>query len=109
MRMLPRMTPLTSKTTIRGPSAAQASARLPGPEALRLVTLMILPPRPPAVTAPQPSAPGNALIFAGFASAAKVESIDRTATRHAQDTAADVVAFMTVPWALTMRQDEKLV
>src|SRR5687767_11109758 len=60
IRMFPRMTPLTSNTTIRGPSAAHAAARLPAPEALRLVTLMTFPPRPPALAAPHPSAPGNA-------------------------------------------------
>src|SRR5262245_58789026 len=61
IRTSPRITPLTSNTTIRGPSAAQASARLPGPKPFRFVTLMTLPPLPPRLTAPQPSAPGNAL------------------------------------------------
>src|SRR5215510_13761031 len=71
MRMSPRMTPLTSNTTIRGPSAAQAAARLPAPEALRLVTLMTFPPRPPALAAPHPSAPGNAFTsLPGLASSA---------------------------------------
>ena len=42
MVMLPRMTPLTEKTTIRGPLAAQASCRLPGPEGFSVVTLMTL-------------------------------------------------------------------
>src|SRR5215207_2699089 len=60
IRMFPRMTPLTSNTTIRGPSAAHAAARLPAPEALRLVTLMTFPPRPPVLAAPHPSAPGKA-------------------------------------------------
>src|SRR5687768_6943175 len=60
IRMFPRMTPLTSNTTIRGPSAAHAAARLPAPEALRLVTLITFPPRPPALPAPHPSAPGKA-------------------------------------------------
>src|SRR6516165_4296111 len=41
--------------------AAQASARLPGPEMLRLVTLMTLASRPPLRAAPQPSASGNAV------------------------------------------------
>jgi hypothetical protein len=53
------ITPLTSKTTIRGPAAAQASCNEPGPSGLRLVTIMTLPPRPPGVSQPQPSAPGN--------------------------------------------------
>ena len=36
----PSMTPLTSKTTIRGPEVEQAAWRLPGPEASRFVTWM---------------------------------------------------------------------
>ncbi len=54
------ITPPTSKTTIRGPGAATASANEPLPSALRFVTRMIFPPRPPGVEAAQPSAPGKA-------------------------------------------------
>ena len=60
MVMLPWMTPLTAKTTIRGPLAAQASCRLPEPEGLSVVTLMTRPPRAPRALAPKPSAPGKA-------------------------------------------------
>ncbi len=56
--------PETRKITIRGPLASIASRKLPGPSSLRLVTLKILPPRPPGVNAPAPSAPGNAGIAA---------------------------------------------
>src|SRR5581483_5173582 len=49
---------------MRGPCAWTAARRLPGPESLRLVTTSTLPPRPPGVPAPAPSAPGNAGIFA---------------------------------------------
>src|SRR5688500_7961784 len=82
IRMSPRMTPLTSKTTIRGPSAAQASARLPGPDAFRLVTLMTLPPRPPLLIAPQPSAPGKALSEPASGAASAESPFAETATRQ---------------------------
>src|SRR5262249_12568547 len=52
--------PETRKITILGPSASQAARKLPAPESFRLVTKMTLPPRPPGVVAPNPSAPGNA-------------------------------------------------
>src|SRR5690554_46606 len=56
----PRMTPATSNTTMRGPSAAAAAARLPGPSESRLVTLITRPPQPPRDVAPKPSAFGKA-------------------------------------------------
>lgn len=56
--------PETLNTTVLGPFALTASAKLPGPEALRFVTSMTLPPRPPTVYFPYPSAVGNANCWA---------------------------------------------
>ena len=53
------MVPETLKTTMRGPSASTAARRLPGPESSRFVTAITLPPRPPFVREPWPSAPGK--------------------------------------------------
>src|SRR5688500_9993930 len=55
-----RMVPETSKMMTRGPLAASASRREPGPALLRLVTRMISPPRPARVVEPKPCAPGKA-------------------------------------------------
>ena len=44
--------PLTSKTTMRGPLACIAARSDPGPLSWRLVTLRIVPPRPPGVLTP---------------------------------------------------------
>jgi len=71
MVMLPRMTPLTAKTTIRGPLAAQASWRLPGPDGFSVVTLITRPPWRPRAVAPKPSARGKAA--SGSAACAKVQ------------------------------------
>ena len=54
------MVPETRNTTMRGPLLAQAWRRLPGPESFRFVTVITLPPLPPRVSAPCPSAPGKA-------------------------------------------------
>ena len=54
------ITPATSNTTIRGPRVSIAARKEPGPAGLRLVTRTIAPPRPPAVCAAQPAAPGKA-------------------------------------------------
>src|SRR3990167_3508735 len=68
------MIPPTSKTTIRGPFVSTASRNEPGPSAARVVTRMILPPRPPGVVAAQPWAPGKASGAAGGATAVGAES-----------------------------------
>src|SRR6185436_11895922 len=47
------------KITMRGPSASQAARKLPGPASSRFVTKITLPPLPPGVVEPNPSAPGN--------------------------------------------------
>src|SRR4051794_13951235 len=52
--------PPIRNTTILGPLASTAALKLPTPESLRVVTSMTLPPRPPTLLAPKPSAPGNA-------------------------------------------------
>ena len=52
--------PPTRKTTVRGPVAATASRKLPGPRSSRVVTKTTRPPRPAGVEAPKPSAPGKA-------------------------------------------------
>src|SRR6478735_7654457 len=64
------ITPPTSNTTVRGPFASTAVLNEPGPAALRLVTRMIAPPRPPGVSAAQPTAPGNASACAAVAAKA---------------------------------------
>src|SRR6266540_1018733 len=53
------ISPDTRKMTTRGPSASQAARKLPGPESSRFVTKITLPPLPPGVVEPNPSAPGN--------------------------------------------------
>src|SRR5262245_5427468 len=95
--MFPRMTPLTSNTTIRGPSAAHASARLPFPEALRLVTLMTFPPRPPTLTAPHPSAPGKALRGLPPPSGRAEGQFSKTASSPPQAAAPTNLAFIMDP------------
>lgn len=45
--------------TMRAPSASQAARKLPGPPSSRFVTKITLPPLPPGVVEPNPSAPGN--------------------------------------------------
>lgn len=45
--------------TMRAPSASQAARKLPGPASSRFVTKITLPPLPPGVVEPNPSAPGN--------------------------------------------------
>ncbi|MNE71514.1 hypothetical protein D3C80_1673940 [compost metagenome] len=52
--------PEISNTTILGPVASIAALKLPVPASLRLVTLITLPPLPPVVFLPKPSAPGKA-------------------------------------------------
>jgi hypothetical protein len=52
--------PETVKITTLGPDAVTASLKLSGPESFRLVTLITLPPLPPTLFAPKPSAPGKA-------------------------------------------------
>ena len=74
------ITPLTSKTTIRGPAAAHASCSEPGPSGLRFVTIITLPPRPPGASHPQPSAPGNA--GKGFSSARATDSTPNDAVNR---------------------------
>src|SRR5437868_2011862 len=44
---------------MRGPVAEMASMREPGPVLARVFTIYTLPPRPPGVSVPQPSAPGK--------------------------------------------------
>src|SRR5574343_628203 len=52
--------PLTANTMVRGPVSSSAACSEPGPLALRLVTVMTRPPRPPVACAPKPAAPGKA-------------------------------------------------
>src|SRR4051812_46324981 len=47
--------PATRKTIVRGPAAATAARRLPGPASSSVVTAISGPPRPPGVVAPNPS------------------------------------------------------
>jgi hypothetical protein len=54
------MIPEVSKTTILGPVASTAARKLPGPWSFIFVTLMTVPPLPPTLYAPKPSAPGKA-------------------------------------------------
>ena len=65
------MVPETRKTTVLEPSASTAARKLPGPASFRLVTSSTLPPRPPVVYIPKPSAPGNAGIKSWSASSLK--------------------------------------
>src|SRR5690606_20497775 len=71
------MTPDTSKTQIRGPDAFTHACSEPLPLALRLVTRMILPPRPAGVSIPNPTASG----MTGSAEAAPAEQL-RMAKAH---------------------------
>ena len=48
---------------VRGPLASMAWRSEPGSESFRFVTSNTLPPRPPMVYFPKPSAPGKAGIF----------------------------------------------
>jgi predicted dienelactone hydrolase len=74
------MVPETAKTTILFPFASAASLKLPGPLSSRLDTIKTLPPLPPVVYLPNPSAPekamaglfasGDVMIFDGWAQAA---------------------------------------
>ena len=54
------MMPATSNTIVLAPLWFMASLREPVPLSFRLVTCMTLPPRPPVVYIPPPSAPGKA-------------------------------------------------
>src|ERR1051326_7154670 len=65
---------------MRGPSASQASRRLPAPESLRFVTKITLPPRPPGVFAPKPSAPGNAGRSEAAGTASAASNVDEAAS-----------------------------
>ena len=56
--------PETLKTMIRAPPVSQASRKEPGPRSFKLVTVITLPPRPPKLYIPPPSAPGKAGIRA---------------------------------------------
>ena len=56
--------PETLKTMIRAPPVSQASRKEPGPRSFKLVTVITLPPRPPKLYMPPPSAPGKAGIRA---------------------------------------------
>ena len=71
--------PAMRKITVRAPSASQATRKLPGPSSFRFVTKRTLPPRPPGVVAPNPSAPGNAGI--SFRS----DEADMSSPRHDGD------------------------
>lgn len=53
--------PETEKTIILGYFCLIASRKLPGPESFKFSTINTLPPRPPLVYLPNPSAPGNAI------------------------------------------------
>src|SRR5678810_155739 len=55
-----RIIPATLNTIILAPPCSQAQRKLPGPLSFRLVTTITLPPRPPKLYLPPPSAPGNA-------------------------------------------------
>ena len=66
LRELSLIVPETRKTTVRAPFASIAARRLPSPSSLRFVTSITLPPRPPVVYFPNPSAPGNAGILTVF-------------------------------------------
>src|SRR5678809_933852 len=58
------MMPATLNTTILAPPCSQAQRKLPGPSSFRLLTIYTLPPRPPKLYLPPPSAPGKAAISA---------------------------------------------
>src|SRR5579863_10655685 len=60
------MRPATRKTHVRGPLASTHARSEPPPESFRLVTSITAPPRPPALAAPPPCAPGKAAMLAGF-------------------------------------------
>src|SRR6266545_3429892 len=60
-----RIVPLTVNTQVRGPRAPMQARSEPEPESARLVTGMTRPPRPPRLSAPPPSAPGNARVSPG--------------------------------------------
>ena len=53
------MIPATLNTIIRAPPVSHASRKEPGPRSFRFVTVITLPPRPPKLYIPPPSAPGN--------------------------------------------------
>ena len=57
---LTEISPPTLNTQVLGPLACTQARRLPVPESLVLVTSYTVPPRPPTVFAPKPSAPGKA-------------------------------------------------
>src|SRR5690606_6365258 len=59
-----RIIPATLNTMMRGPPCSQASRNVPGPLSSKLVTTITLPPLPPKLYLPPPSAPGNAGISA---------------------------------------------
>src|SRR5579863_1975011 len=58
--------PATRKMHVRGPLASTHARSEPPPESFRLVTSITAPPRPPALGAPPPCAPGKAAMLAGF-------------------------------------------
>ena len=59
-----RMMPATLNTIVLAPPCSHAQRKLPGPSSFKLVTTITLPPRPPKLNLPPPSAPGNAGISA---------------------------------------------
>ena len=70
-----RMIPATLNTIMRAPPVSQASRKEPGPRSFRLVTVITLPPRPPKLYIPPPSAPGNAGI-AEFAECVNIKAME---------------------------------
>src|SRR5690349_14950478 len=80
------ITPPTSNTTIRGPSASSAAPSDPGPVGASVVTLIILPPRPPTVWAAHPCAPGKA-----GKSSAEIAFVDTMAAARSSAPATDFV------------------
>src|SRR5688500_19757700 len=54
------MIPDTLNTIILAPPCSHAHLKLPSPSSFRLVTTITLPPLPPKLNLPPPSAPGNA-------------------------------------------------
>ena len=68
------MSPDTANTMMRGSGARQAERKLPGPLSSRLVTTYTLPPLPPMVVEPNPSASGNARM--GFCWQSTVKEIN---------------------------------
>src|SRR5262245_17991670 len=71
--------PPTVKRHVRGPVFSMQARKLPVPRSFRLVTLITLPPRPPRLLAPKPSAVGNDFTAASAVSRAAV----RSTTTHA--------------------------